>query len=290
MNSRGAILNKKQIEKDRQKLQRINEKICSDKKKIKKQLSCMADLQDDFGLIDELYGTELPWQKNFDPIFRSLSETIDIAEKAIIPHEVSVIPYLTVASGTASTLVTSLASSATLNAAAMDSAWLVSDPLLRKIKRANKQDKDKRQKEIKSFLQRVFPHLVETYQGVWECFSVNDYDPERGALGKMREVVNQTIKELAPKARRDKMKWKQRYVYVIRHYARNDESKILLENSLKVFLKTAGQLNKFHARNALQKDSVENLLYQAEDLLYKLATNIDLTVFSLNSCLSKDEK
>lgn len=132
----------------------------------------------------------------------------------------------------------------------------------------NAPQRRERRKEVKTYLKKISPHLVNMYDGAWESLETNYSDPARGAAFQMREVVSQALDLLANNqnglTRRDKLE------HIAANKAKDNFNKELIESSIKAFLDNYEALNDAHKRELLNKQSVESLLFQADDLLMLL--------------------
>lgn len=153
----------------------------------------------------------------------------------------------------------------------------------------NAPKRKERQKEIKSYLGKIAPHLVGTYDAVWENLNTNFSDPARGAAFLMREVVSQILDFLAPKeaikqlpnfmpdsSAKDGVTRRHRLEYIASCKAKDNFNKKLIEKSEKSFLDTYGALCEAHKRGALNKSEIESFLLQADDLLILILSGVKL--------------
>ncbi len=103
------------------------------------------------------------------------------------------------------------------------------------------------------------------YDGAWESLETNYSDPARGAAFQMREVVSQILDFLS--GNQDGLTRRHKLEYIAANRAKDNFSKELIESSIKAFLDNYNALNEAHKRESLDKDEVESLLFQADDLL-----------------------
>ncbi|MFC1514931.1 hypothetical protein ACFL5X_03420 [Candidatus Omnitrophota bacterium] len=146
----------------------------------------------------------------------------------------------------------------------------------------NKPQRKERKSTLRAYLKRIAPHLVDTYDGSWESLKTNFSDPARGAAFLMREVVTQTLCLLAPtelikipgfvpdKTAKGGVTRRHRLEYIAATRARDSFNKDLIEQSIKTFLDTYEAFCEAHKQGPLAKDKIENLLVQADDLLFLL--------------------
>ena len=122
-----------------------------------------------------------------------------------------------------------------------------------------------RRKEVKAYLEKISPHLVQMYDGAWESLETNYSDPARGAAFQMREVISQVLDFLSHN--QDGLTRRNKLEYIAANRAKDNFQKGLIESSIKAFLDNYEALNDAHKREPLDKSGVESLLFQADDLL-----------------------
>jgi len=153
----------------------------------------------------------------------------------------------------------------------------------------NAPKRKERRKEIKAYLKKIAPHLVDAYDAVWENLNTNFSDPARGAAFLMREVVSQILDFLAPKeaikelpsfipdsSAKDGVTRRHRLEYIANLKAKDNFNKKLIEKSEKSFLDTYKALCEAHKRGSLNKSEIESFLLQADDLLILILSAIKL--------------
>ena len=144
----------------------------------------------------------------------------------------------------------------------------------------NAPKRKKRRKDICLFLKKDSAHLADSYTAAWENLETNFSDPARGAAFLMREVISQILDFLAPKeaikalpnfvpdtSAGDGVTRRHRLEYIATNRAKDNFNKELIESLIKAFLDNYKALNEAHKRESLDKDEVESLLFQADDLL-----------------------
>ena len=129
----------------------------------------------------------------------------------------------------------------------------------------NAPKRKERRKDVKAYLERVSPHLVQIYDGAWESLETNYSDPARGAAFQMREVVSQVLDFLSHN--QDGLTRRNKLEYIAANRTKDSFQKGLIESSIKAFLDNYKALNEAHKRSSLDKGEVESLLFQADDLL-----------------------
>lgn len=153
----------------------------------------------------------------------------------------------------------------------------------------NAPKRKERQKEVRSYLKRIAPHLTNMYDGAWENLESNFNDPARGAAFLMREVVSQVLDSLAPKklikaqrgfitdsTAKDGVTRRHRLEYIGNNLAKDATKKKLIESSTEAFLDNYRALCEAHERATLDKSKVESFLFQANDLLRLILSAIKL--------------
>jgi hypothetical protein len=126
-------------------------------------------------------------------------------------------------------------------------------------------------------LGKISTHLVDIYDAAHENLDFVSKDGGRGALGLMREIINQTLGILAPDAEIQKQEWyeadstsrtgvtrKHRVRYIAEKKAKNDICKQIITNNIDLFDEVVNALNKFHKRGKLGNEEAEIFFYQTE--------------------------
>lgn len=152
------------------------------------------------------------------------------------------------------------------------------------------EDHETKKEKIKDFLNKISPHLVDIYLSAYENLDITVHDPERGALGLIREVINQVLGLLAPDEEiKQNAQWftpdpnsktgitrKYRVRYIAETKTKNEEFKKILIETGDLFDDTVNALNKFHKRGKLSGKETRSFLYQAEQLLEILCDSINI--------------
>jgi hypothetical protein len=145
-------------------------------------------------------------------------------------------------------------------------------------------------KELAVRLEKLNPELGKCLRGVWECFNSNSEQPERSALGLMRQLFDHFLDIIAPKKSvRDwlysqskadmnlsKIDREQRVEYILRKRASDIESAKLLKSQVPQVLQAYKDLQHLHKRGTLNRDKVRLYLIVMQVYIKQLADSCDL--------------
>jgi len=254
-------------------------------KKKRDELSKIEDIKQKYNYMKEIISSDLPVNSESLPIFEAINSSANYSSIQIsklfetaIQNEQIYFAVNTTAANTVSTIVSY-----------PEFSNVIPSMLKENIYSYLSGEHERKKQKISKFLNNLSPHLSNTYLGAYENLSIVSYDPERGAIALMREVVNQTLGILASDDEIKKQTWylaepssktgvtrKHRIRYITEVKARNHESAELIMNNADLFDLIVEKLNKMHERNKLDVIESRGFFYQAEELLEILAGSINL--------------
>lgn len=267
-------------------IQNILNQLNSLKSKKQEEIREINKVKKEFICLDKILTSDLPVNRETAPVFEAISasgdfvshQLSDLLERSTLDKQI----FYTAAS-TASATVLTIANTASLD---------IHVPLgiKQEVLELTSGDREKTKQEISNFLKIVSPYLVDIYLNANENLDIVSAEPERGAVGLMREVVNQALSILANDDEIKNQAWlvpdsssrsgitmAHRLKYIAEIKSLDSKSRELIEENAELFKATVKNLNAlFHKRKQLDKEEAKLFFYQAETLLKILSNSIKL--------------
>lgn len=236
--------------------------------KSRKELEYSSKELKKWELVDEVFDSNFVLDDTLGPIISDMGESIGHTKSHLdssVSADFQTLPF--VHSTTAGSTIISSATGISFE------SYDVNPKLVEKIIRTARNMHEENCSKIVAFLERVSPHLKESYLSAWQSLNIVDHNPALGAAAAMREVISQTLRIMTPANIKTMVK---RVDFIADQYANSDIGRISIKDSAQLFRDCYEELNDIHKREILNKDEIESYLYQADDLFIKLAENVDL--------------
>lgn len=269
------------------KISRILKQLNALKDRKRSEIREINKMEEKFTCLNQILASDIPVNDDTIPVFNAVSASGDFVSNQLSDllgtAALSEQAFFATASTGSSAILTVTNTAATFNV-------YIPPEIKRKVLELTSGLREERKQEIINFLKGISPHLADIYLNANENLDIISVEPERGAAGLMREIVDQTLGILAKDNEIKKQTWfvpdptsdsgitrAHRLKYIAETKSLNNKAKELIEENAELFKVTVKNLNEsFHKRKQLDKEETKSFFYQAETLLKILSNSIKL--------------